>query len=135
MATELARLRPAEVVILGGTAAISAAVSTRIGQILPSAVRTRVEGRDRYETAARLATACSGTGRVYAATGIQFADALAGAVTAGREKCPLLLVPPSGLTTAVRSRLSALSPNEITVFGGPNAVSYQSESALATYLP
>jgi putative cell wall-binding protein len=135
VATELTRLNPSEVVILGGTAAITAGVSIRVGQILPAAIRTRVEGRDRYETAARLATPCSGTGRVYAATGTQFADALAGAVTAGRDRCPLILVPPTGLTTAVRSRLSALNPSEITVFGGPSAISYQSEAALASYLP
>ena len=135
VAAELARLNPGEVVILGGTAAITTTVSNRIGTLLPSAIRTRVEGRDRYETASRLAAPCSGTGRVYAATGAQFADALAGAVAAGRDGCPMILVPPNGLTLAVRSRLSALSPNEITVFGGPNAVSYQSESALATYLP
>ena len=134
VATELARLNPSEVIILGGTAAISAVVSTRVGQILPQAVRTRVEGRDRYETASRLAVSCAGA-RVYAATGVQFADALAGAVAAGRSGCPMLLIPPSGLTTAVRNRLSALKPGEIVVLGGSRAVSFSNESALANYLP
>jgi putative cell wall-binding protein len=135
VATELARLNPAEVVILGGTAAITTTVNNRIGTLLPAAIRTRVEGRDRYETAARLAVACSGTGRVYAATGAQFADALAGAVAAGRDGCPMILIPPNGLTLAVRNRLATLAPSDITVLGGPNAVNYQNESALASYLP
>jgi hypothetical protein len=49
-ATELVRLDPRGVVIVGGTAAISAAMETALGALLPNATITRIAGADRYGT-------------------------------------------------------------------------------------
>lgn len=134
VATELQRLAPRNLVILGGTAAVTAAVERELEAIVPDARITRVAGVDRYDTAARLARPCTATGRVYVATGTQFADALAGAVAAGRDGCPMLLVPPAGLTTRLRSAVSGLSPTDIRILGGSAAVSFRAEGQLAAFL-
>lgn len=47
---ELVRLDPRQVVILGGTAAISGAMETALATLLPNATIMRLAGADRYET-------------------------------------------------------------------------------------
>ena len=47
---ELVRLDPKRVVIVGGTAAISAGMETELGALLPNAVVDRISGPDRYAT-------------------------------------------------------------------------------------
>lgn len=135
LASELRRLSPNRVVILGGLSAISSGVMAELQAVVSGATFTRVAGVDRYDTAARLARPCSSARRLYVATGTQFADALAGAVAAGRDGCPMLLVPPSGLTPRLRTALSSLSPADIWILGGSSAVSFRAEGQLAYYLP
>src|SRR5205807_5529997 len=91
---ELARLHPQEIVVLGGPAAVSDAVLAQM-QLLtspPGNVR-RVFGPDRYQTAnAVAADAFPNAPATFVATGLNFPDALAGGVLAGRSASPLLLV-------------------------------------------
>jgi hypothetical protein len=47
---ELVRLDPRTVIIVGGTAVISAAMETALGALLPNAVVSRIGGANRYET-------------------------------------------------------------------------------------
>jgi hypothetical protein len=47
---ELVRLDPREVLIMGGTAAISASMETALGTLLPNATITRIAGADRWAT-------------------------------------------------------------------------------------
>jgi putative cell wall-binding protein len=134
VAAELARLAPGNVRVMGGTAAVSGAVYNQIVAAAPTAAVTRVSGATRYETAARLAVPC-GSGRLLVATGLQFADALAGATVAGRDGCSLLLVPPTGWDSAIDAALSQVGASAITILGGPAAVPYPIESRLAFNLP
>jgi putative cell wall-binding protein len=134
VAEELRRLRPTRVVILGGPAAISATVEAAVGAAVPATLRTRVAGADRYETAAKLATACSTSATVYLATGAGFADALVGAAIAGAKGCPMILTQPFGVPTSVRAALVRLAPRMIVVLGGPNAIDRNTETILAKYL-
>jgi hypothetical protein len=55
--TELLRLDPRSVVIVGGTAVISAAMETALGVLLPNAVVSRLAGANRYETNAMFSEA------------------------------------------------------------------------------
>jgi putative cell wall-binding protein len=74
--TELTRLRPQRIVVLGGTAAITDAVTTELQSFTAGAV-TRQAGADRYATAALVATTAfpAPVTRVFIATGTGSADA------------------------------------------------------------
>ena len=89
----------------------------------PSEVVRRA-GADRYATSAAV-SAASGTvgGPAYVASGTVFADALAAAPIAGRERAPVLLVTGTTVPVSVADELRRLRPNRITVLGGPGAVS------------
>ena len=56
-ATELERLDPKTVIIVGGTAVISAAMEAALGVLLPNAAVTRIGGANRYETNAMFSAA------------------------------------------------------------------------------
>ena len=55
--TELQRLDPRSVIIVGGTAVISASMETELGVLLPNATITRIAGANRYETNAMFSAA------------------------------------------------------------------------------
>ena len=119
VAEELARLGVERVFVVG-------AVSESVDEAVRSmGVHTRgVRGRDRYETAARVAgqVAGSGTEGVYLVTGEGFADALAvGSVAAG-QGWPILLTPPQG-HPRLASWVDALGAEQVVVVGGTSAVS------------
>lgn len=90
---ELKRLKPARIVLLGGTAAVSDAVLNELKKLTTGTV-TRYFGADRYTTAADVsANVFDGpVHRVYVAVGTNFPDALAGVPLAAREGAPILLV-------------------------------------------
>ncbi|MDQ3690051.1 MAG: glycosyl hydrolase family 18 protein, partial [Chloroflexota bacterium] len=62
IATELTRLKPRRIVVLGGTAVISDAVVTRLRGYATTGVVTRIAGSDRYATAARTSAATFAAG-------------------------------------------------------------------------
>lgn len=134
-AAELARLRPAKIVILGGTSAVSTAVANRLVQYATTGSVSRLAGADRYATAARvsLAAFAPGVPVAYVATGTSFPDALAGGVAAGRQQGPVLLVSQTSVPGATKAELDRLNPKRIVVLGGPSAVSEAVASALRTY--
>ena len=134
-ATELARLRPAKIVVLGGASAVSAAVANRLAGYATSGVVQRLSGADRYATAAMVsaATFAPGVPVAYVATGTSFPDALAGGVAAGRQGGPVLLVSPNGVPAATARELARLRANQIVVLGGTGAVSDGVLAALRPY--
>ncbi len=133
--TELARLRPSRIVILGGTGAVSAAVASRLATYATSGAVERLAGADRYGTAARVssATFAPGVPVAYVATGASFPDALAGGAAAGRQGGPVLLVAPTSLPGATRTELQRLKPGRIVVLGGTGAVSDGVLAGLRSY--
>lgn len=97
----LSDLVPDEAVVLGGTGAVSAAVYGDVASLCGSA--RRIDGADRYETAAKVArdgidTGVVGPAFVALATGANFPDALAGGALAGAEAGVLVLSPPAALS-------------------------------------
>jgi putative cell wall-binding protein len=107
--------------------AVSPAVQTAIGLLLPEAQVSRIAGRTRYETAAAVAQAAApATGRTRAAvvaSGEAFPDALAVGPVAWSEQLPVLLTGRDGLADASRRALSQLAVEEVLVLGGPQAIS------------
>ncbi len=134
-AGELDRLRPARIVVVGGTAMVSDAVVARLRPYATSGVVTRIAGSDRYATAARTSAAVftPGVPVAYVATGASFPDALAGGVAAGRQKGPILLVAGGTLPSSTASELARLKPVKIVVLGGAAAVSDAVVSLLRPY--
>ena len=84
----------------------------------------RVEGADRYATAARVSESfMTGVERVFLATGEDFPDALAAGPVAGLEGFPILLVERDRIPAPTVQALERLDPAAITVLGGTVAVS------------
>ncbi|MBA2694333.1 MAG: cell wall-binding repeat-containing protein, partial [Actinobacteria bacterium] len=94
----------------------------------------RLGGANRFDTA-RLISAQfpGGADTVYLASGLSFADALAGSPAAARGQvpstltssgrpAPVLLVGPDGIPTETRAALSSLKPRSIVALGGQRAV-------------
>jgi len=134
-ATELARVQPATIVVLGGTSAVSASVASRLASYATTGRVLRLSGADRYETAAQVSasTFAPGVPVAYVATGATFPDALAGGVAAGRQAGPVLLVAQSSLPSTTGQELGRLKPSRIVVLGGTSAVSDGVLAALRSY--
>jgi len=135
-AAELTRLRPQQIMILGGTGVVSDAVASALGDYTSGAV-TRLAGRDRYATAAAVgaATFVPGVSVVYVATGLNFPDALAGAAVAGFQDGPVLLVSTNAIPTVTAIELARLKPMRIVILGGSGVVSDAVASTLGAYTP
>ena len=135
-AAELTRLRPQQIMILGGTGVVSDAVASALGDYTSGAV-TRLAGRDRYATAAAVgaATFVPGVPVVYVATGLNFPDALAGAAVAGFQDGPVLLVSTNAIPTVTAIELARLKPQRIVILGGTGVVSDAVASTLGAYTP
>lgn len=132
--TYLSRHDPAEVVVLGGTGSVSAAVEHALRSYAPT-VR-RVAGPDRYATAAavsrdRFPAAHGGT--VVVASGASWADALAAGPAAAHWEGPLLLTASDRLPSATAAELARLQPERIVLVGGTAVVSTAVEATLRTH--
>ena len=136
-ATELKRLSPSKVVVLGGTAAISDLVIDLVENALPGATVVRRAGANRYETAVEVSKAVfsPGVAKVFIVTGENFPDALSAAPTAVVSGSPLLLVRPDSVPAVVGQELGRLDPSKIVILGGGSAVSAALETALGAYAP
>jgi putative cell wall-binding protein len=135
--TELARLRPVYIGVLGN--GISSSVQASLAQYTAynsSDYVFREAGPDRYATAALTVADFfdPGVPVVYIATGTNFPDALAAGPAAGIEGSPVLLVTPTSIPTSVKNDLLALQPHRIVVLGGVSSVSDGVKTALAAYL-
>jgi putative cell wall-binding protein len=130
-ASELTRLAPGEIVVVGGPSVIDDSVVTALDEYTDGTV-ARIFGADRFATAAALSAeyVAPGVDEVYIATGADFADALTAAAAAGANDAPVLLVSPTSVPTATATELTRLAPDRITVIGGPSAISPAAETAL-----
>jgi putative cell wall-binding protein len=127
-AGELKRLRPNEIVVVGGTGAVSERVVRDIdalSQVPANATFSRLEGDDRYGTAAELSRHAADPrgGTVYLASGVTYADGLAAAPRAAAENATLLLTQRDEVPQATLDRLNELDPRRIVIVGGKGAIS------------
>ena len=106
-----------QTIVAGG----SGVVSEKVKDMLPEA--TRYAGKDRFATAATIATDLNPSAKVFVATGMDFADALAGSVLAAKENASILLVQPNKLPEATEDAIDELDATNFTVTGGTGAVS------------
>ncbi|GEM_PF-2602148 len=132
-AAALQTLSPSEIVVLGGTGVVSDAVVAQLSAIAPT---RRVWGADRYATAAAVsADRFTAATTVFAATGLDFPDALAGAAAAGAKGSPVLLVGRDTVPSPTSTEITRLGPSEIIVLGGSAVVSPQVSATLDGLIP
>jgi putative cell wall-binding protein/CubicO group peptidase (beta-lactamase class C family) len=116
----------ADVVIVGGPAAVGEAVETSLRTV--AADVRRVAGPDRYATSAALAEDALSVGLatdvVWVATGAAFPDGLVAGPAAARDGARLLLVDGTDLdrSAATRDLLRAAPPRVVRLAGGTSAV-------------
>ena len=134
-ATELTRLNPQEIIVLGGETVISESVRSGLEAYASTGVATRIAGADRYETAAAISSAyySPGVQAAFIATGAGFADALAGTAAAALRDSPLLLVTKNTIPAATQAELTRLNPQRIYVLGGGASISSIVGTALNSY--
>ena len=121
--TELARLQPARIVVAGGAAVVSDAVLNALRSYTSGEV-TRQWGADRYATAAAISAATfPQAATVHIATGLNFADAVAGVPAAAVGGGPLLLASTGALPQATYAELERLDTSQVTLLGGTAALS------------
>ena len=120
-ADALASLDPDRVVVLGGPDALDEATAAAAGRAGSASV-DRIQGADRYATAAAVAGRLPATDTVYLATGLDFPDALAGGPLAARDGAPILLARRDELPEVTADALASLDPDRVVVLGGPDAL-------------
>ena len=122
--SELSRLGPGRIVVLGGPAAVSDAVVAALGELTDGEVVRRA-GTDRYGTAAAVvaATFPDAAATVVLATGEAFPDALAGGALAAELGAPLLVTRADCVPEVVLAQITRLDPATLVVLGGTAAVS------------
>lgn len=128
----LVDLSPSSITVLGGTAAVSAAV---VGDLADHGTVTRIAGPDRVATAAAISRTflAPGVDTVVVATSGAPHDALVAGPLAARLGGPLLLVGPDAVPTATAEELERLGPRRILVLGDEAAVGSEVEAALADH--
>jgi len=128
-ATELNRLKPQRIYVLGGTGVVSASVAAGLDAFTTGPV-TRLAGANRFATTAAVARAFWGKSGAYVANGTGFADALAGGANAGKAGQPLLLVDGTGVPLATGQEILRLSARRIVMLGGTGVITPAVEGRL-----
>lgn len=126
---QIARLRPATVYVLGGTASVSAGVANEIAAMGPRVVR--LGGANRYDVCALVARVAVGESRkttttvdtAYVATGRTFPDALAVSPISAKTGRPVLLTDSARLSASTASAIRDLGIKHVIILGGTASVS------------
>ncbi|MEV8215001.1 cell wall-binding repeat-containing protein [Leifsonia sp. NPDC077715] len=135
VSTEIKRLKPGKIVIVGGLNAVTSAVEQQLKKLAPTV--DRVSGSDRFDTARKVVTYAFPTAqKAYVATALNYPDALSAAAAAGAQSDPVVLV--NGTTSTIDAPTSALLSSRgivsVTIVGGTNAVSTGIEASLKSKL-
>jgi ell wall binding domain 2 (CWB2) len=128
---EIIRVLPAggQVYILGGTAAVSAAVATTVTGL--GFVVHRLAGANRFATAVAVAGALGNPTTVFEATGLNFPDALAGGPAAIEAGAAILLTNGSVPAAETTAYLAAHTGGTHYALGGPAAAADSKATAIS----
>jgi len=131
-AAELARLRPSQILVIGGPGVVSDAVLNAARAYASTGAVGRTYGADRFQTAVAVSVATFGAtaASAFVANGTGFPDALAAVPIAARIGGPLLLVQTNSLPAATAAELYRLNPPSVFILGGSGVVSDQVVAAI-----
>jgi Zn-dependent M28 family amino/carboxypeptidase/putative cell wall-binding protein len=117
----LDELEPTKIVLLGGTAAISAEVETQLKETYEV---DRIGGIDRFETAAMISSHqdAAATDFAIVALGTNFPDALVSGPLAYAAGFPIVLTATDALPEVSKKALTDLGVSKVLIAGGLNAV-------------
>ncbi len=134
--TELGRLHPAQVVVVGGPSVVSDEVMAA-ASAAAQVPAVRVSGADRYATAADLSRGAFAPGVpvAYVATGGNYPDALAAGAAGAQLGGPVLLTAQGALPAPTLTELERLQPQRIVAVGGAPVVSSAVLNHLARLTP
>jgi LAS superfamily LD-carboxypeptidase LdcB/putative cell wall-binding protein len=126
VATELKRLTPAAIIVVGSTTTLSSTVAKQANSYAASV--TRIGGSGRYQTAQALvrhAFAAGGESHAWVATGRVWTDGLAAGAAAASRQEPLLTVDGAAgsLPAATINLVRDLGVTTLTLVGGATSVS------------
>lgn len=136
VATEVARLEPTTIVVVGGTSSVSDDVLDQLSRSVTGATFLRIGGADRYEVSRALVTdpvvGVTAADVVLLASGAGFADAVAAAPAAVRARGAMLLVngASASLPPPTRTAIGAFGPASVTLLGGTASMSTGIENEL-----
>ena len=127
-AAALKRVKPSEVIVLGGPTIVSDAVLGQVRAALPalaSSKTRRIAGKDRFTTSAMTSSdALTAAHEVLLTNGMEYPDALSGAAVApyfgGR---PVLLTQKDCVPAATLAEIKRLGATRVTALGGTGMVS------------
>jgi Putative cell wall-binding domain len=116
--------------LIGGSGSVSEGIK---GQLQTTYSVERIGGEDRYKTSEKLnarffATGSKAPSRFYWASGGNFADALAGAPAAARDKSPLYVVKKDCANASIVSRLQNGDTGDLFLLGGSSTLSRSVEA-------
>ena len=136
IASRIRALGAKKAIICGGPVPVSSVVVSQLkGQGLSV---ERVDGKNRYETAAkiarRIATVTGGGGRVYIARGNDFPDALSLSPLAYSQRAPILLTGSTSLNADARTELTRGGYRSARIAGGQRAVNSSVERSVRGYV-
>ena len=130
--SEIERLKPLKIVVVGGTGAVSTSVYNQLSGLTPSIRRD--SGVDRFETSRMIIRNAfpNGSETAFIATAWDFPDALAASAAAGATNAPVVLVDgkAAAVDTKTKALLSTLKVKKAVVAGGTGVVSSKMESSM-----
>lgn len=133
VATELQRLHPRLIVVVGGEASVSTQLFTELGGYATEIRRDG--GEDRYATSRLIAENAfpAGSTTAYIATGQGFADALSAGAAAGTRNAPVILTygPADAADPATLATLTKLGVTNAIIVGSEASVSAGVASSIA----
>ncbi|MFL4472380.1 cell wall-binding repeat-containing protein [Paeniglutamicibacter sp. MACA_103] len=132
VATELQRLRPTSILVLGGPLSVSDATIAKLKAYAPV---TRVAGNSRYDTSSKIAGYWGSAPTAFLATGESFQDAMSLAAVAAGRKAPLLLTSQASVPATTLNQLKRLNPSRVYLAGGTPSISSAAESQVSQALP
>ncbi len=133
--SELRRLTPRKIVMVGGPASVSESVRQQLAPLAADGI-TRIGGADRYAVAAAIGrTYFADAPVVYVATGQTFPDGLAAGSAAAVRGGLVLLVRQDAVPAEIAAELKRLHPAQIVIAGGTGSVSSAVETRLRSYSP
>ncbi len=134
----LLKLKPLKVILLGGQNALEDNVEERLREVLDwTDDFERIAGKDRFETAALIASRFSPNNTVALASGYNFPDALSLASAAATQGYPLLLVGKDSIPMATEEYLKNANLQSLYIAGGEGIISSEllDSIALASGVP
>lgn len=118
---ELKRLGVKKVFIVGGTGVINENVQQ---QVISNGIEVeRIEGKNRYETSAKVAEIIGMDKGIFVATGEGFADALGIGPIAANLQIPIVLTPKNNVSESTKNLLKKYNVSKSYVVGGTGVVS------------